>query len=157
VASDRPLVYTAQSKHFFYCRDAVCEYVFGHGGVPINPFKAFDYFLGDRVARHLVREGNRKLLEACDELWVFGDTLADGVLIEIAQAVLTRKPVKFHTIETRASEIRLIPPTNLDVELEVAHATGLARPDIISHLMRGDTELLVQALGRGQEVRGQAV
>ena len=57
-----PVVFTAQSKLYFYCRDAVCEYVFRHGAIPINPFRAFGYFLDDRVERDLVRQANNNLL-----------------------------------------------------------------------------------------------
>ena len=49
-----PVVFTAQSKVYFYCRDAVCEFVFQNNAVPVNPFRVFEYFLGDRVDRDLV-------------------------------------------------------------------------------------------------------
>ena len=48
-----PVVYTAQSKQFFYCRDAVCQFVFENNAIPLNPFRVFDYFLNDRVDRDL--------------------------------------------------------------------------------------------------------
>lgn len=67
-----PVIYTAQSKQFFYCGDAVCQFVFERGRIPVNPFRAFDYFLGDRVNRDLVRRGNYAMLQRSDELWVFG-------------------------------------------------------------------------------------
>ncbi len=81
-----PVVFTAQSKVYFYCRDAVCQFVFDNGAVPVNPFRVFEYFLGDRVDRNLVRQGNNNLIRIVDELWVFGDVIADGVLAEICLA-----------------------------------------------------------------------
>src|SRR5436309_2821852 len=110
------LVYTAQSKRFFYCRDAVCEFAFQQGAIPLNPFRAFDYFLSDRVDRDAVREGNRRLIEVSDEVWVFGDKLADGVIIEIAQAAKYGKPIRYYTIDNRAENIREIGVAHLDVE-----------------------------------------
>ena len=53
-----PIVFTAQSKAFFYCRDAVCEFVFNRHCVPLNPFRVFEYFLGDRVDRDAVGQAD---------------------------------------------------------------------------------------------------
>ena len=57
------VIYTAQSKQHFYCRDAVCEFVFRQDSIPINPFRLFDYFLSDRVERDKIRAANA---EICD-------------------------------------------------------------------------------------------
>lgn len=144
--SGQKLIYTAQSKHYFYCRDAVCEFVFQQGAVPLNPFRAFDYFLGDRVHRDEVRDGNRRLLQACDEVWIFGDTLADGVLIEIAQATQSMKPVKYFTIDNVAKNIHEAKPDDLDVENEVLDRTGLGRDDLVRRLTSGALETIVNAM-----------
>ncbi|MDQ2589151.1 hypothetical protein CKY47_35510 [Saccharothrix yanglingensis] len=146
------MVYTAQSKQFFYCRDAVCEFVFQNGAVPLNPFRAFDYFLGDRVNRDSVRRGNMRLLEAADEVWVFGDTLADGVVIEIAQAARSSKPLRYFTIDNRASNIKETSLVNLDVEVEVLVRTGLDRAVLLRHLTNGGADIIVHALGRAREL-----
>lgn len=151
--SRAPLVYAAQSKHFFYCRDAVCQYVFERGGIPLHPFRAFDYFLGDRVDRDAVREGNRRLLEASDEVWVFGSTLADGVLIEVSLAAQWRKPLRFFSISPEADQIEQIAPMDLDVEQEVVSRSGLPRARILESLARGDAISVVTALGRSRELR----
>lgn len=110
-SENRLTVFTAQSKHFFHCRDVICEYVFSQGGLPINPFRAFGYFLGDRVDRDLIRHGNNQLVRICDELWVFGP-IADGVLTEILLAAKVNKPVRFFTIDTRAVCIRPVSRVN---------------------------------------------
>ena len=153
MTSDR-LVYTAQSKQYFYCRDAVCEYVFNRGAVPLNPFRAFDYFLGDRVPRAQIRVANRRLLEASDEVWIFGEQLADGVLIEIAQAMELGKPLRYFTIDNQADQIEEVEPQRLDFEAQVSKETGLEREQLLGHLMAGTTRQVVQALGRHSEVRG---
>ncbi|OFX61843.1 MAG: hypothetical protein A2046_07405 [Bacteroidetes bacterium GWA2_30_7] len=97
-------IFTAQSKKFFYCKDAICEFVFKKGYTPINPFQVFGYFLNDRVNRDLIRTGNNELISRCDELWVFG-TIADGVLFEISRANDLKIPIRFFNVATFANEI----------------------------------------------------
>lgn len=104
------LVFTAQSKNYFYCRDVICQFVLEQNKLPINPFRVFDYFLGDRVKRDTIRRGNNQLINTCKELWVFGP-IADGVLFEIALAKINRKKIRFFTIGTVTNEIKEI--TNL--------------------------------------------
>ena len=104
-AEPKTVVFTAQSKVYFYCRDAVCEYVFRSGAIPVNPFRVFEYFLGDRVERNWVRTGNNNLIRICDELWVFGP-IADGVLAEIVYARGLGKRCRFFTIDTKSDRIR---------------------------------------------------
>ncbi len=125
-----PAIFTAQSKRFFYCRDAVCEFVFQKGGVPLNPFRVFEYFLNDRVDRDLVRQGNNNLIRVSNELWVFGDVVANGVLFEILYAWSLGKPIRFHTIGTRSTEIRSIPPEVLRFEPEL-YRGGWSRQRLI--------------------------
>jgi hypothetical protein len=122
----KALVYTAQSKQYFYCRDAVCEFVFDRNHIPINPFRVFDYFLGDRVERNAIRAANAEILSRCDEVWVFGERLADGVLIEIAQAEAEKKPIRYFSINNDAELIRELNPDCLSFENEVLAGTGLA-------------------------------
>jgi hypothetical protein len=124
-----PIVFTAQSKRRFYCRDAVCEFVFAQGAVPVNPFRAFEYFLADRAPRDLVRQANNNLVRISDELWAFGE-IADGVLFELLYARRLGKTVRCFSIGDRAEEIH---PTSLkDVEFE---------PEVIEHF--GARELLI--------------
>ena len=122
-----PVVFTAQSKVYFYCRDAVCEFVFAQNAVPVNPFRVFEYFLNDRVDRDLVRQGNNNLIQIVDELWAFGETVADGVLFEILFAKTLGKPVRFFTINNRAKSIREIKVKDLRFEREVYRTTEFNR------------------------------
>ena len=94
--ADAPrVVFTAQSKRYFYCREAICEFAFSRRAIPLNPFMAFGYFLADRTERDDVREANDAILSKCDELWVFGRELANGVLHEIAIAADAEMPIRF--------------------------------------------------------------
>lgn len=147
-----PLVYTAQSKQYFYCRDAVCEFVFAQGGVPLNPFRVFDYFLSGRVPQDQIRAANRRLITSCDELWVFGEELSDGVIVEIAQATKLGMAIRFLTISSDATQIREASPALVNFESEVIESTGLNVTDMRSRVKRGHTEELVVALGRLDEV-----
>lgn len=156
MSGERRLVYTAQSKQHFYCRDAVCEFVFRQGAIPLNPFRTFDYFLGDRVDRDVIRAANYAVLRRCDELWVFGEVLADGVLIEIAQAMRHRIPIRYFTISADVRAIKESPQTTLDFEIEVYERTRLRRSDLIERLSEGDAHNLATALGREYEISGVA-
>ncbi|MEZ5135890.1 MAG: hypothetical protein R2699_12770 [Acidimicrobiales bacterium] len=125
----RLTVFTAQSKKHFYCRDAICEFVFDHDAVPLNPFRAFGYFLGDRVDRDLVREANNNLLRLCDELWVFGTTIANGVLFEILYAHEMGMPVRLYNVATRANEIPPVPVELLRFVPEL-YVRGVSRAEL---------------------------
>jgi len=139
-----PVIFTAQSKVYFYCRDAVCEFVFSKGGVPVNPFRVFEYFLGDRVDRDLVRRGNNNLVRIVDELWVFGEVIADGVLAEIFLARDLRKPIRFFTIHNKASEIREISARDVKFEQEVYLRFKLNADQIINLILGLDSDAPVQ-------------
>jgi hypothetical protein len=127
------VVFTAQSKQYFYCRDVICEWVLKQGCLPLNPFRVFDYFLGDRVDRDLIRRGNNNLIRMASELWVFG-IVADGVLFEIDYALSLGTPIRFFTLGTRSTEIKEI--TNLDevkFEPEV-HSFKMTRPELLRRI-----------------------
>lgn len=127
-----PVVFTAQSKAFFYCRDAICEFVLKQGLLPINPFRVFEYFLGDRVDRDLVRQGNNQLIALADEVWVFGP-ISDGVLFEVVRARRLHKPVRLFSVATRSDQIRPINIADVKFEPEV-HAAQIRREDLIALL-----------------------
>lgn len=127
-----PTVFTAQSKVFFYCRDAICEYTLSQGYLPINPFRVFDYFLSDRVDRDVIRRGNNNLLRMCDELWVFGP-ISNGVLFEIASATRLKKGVRFFTIGTKAVNIHSLELEEISFEPEV-HKKRIKKEDLIAFI-----------------------
>jgi len=121
VCSTTPLhtVFTAQSKMYFYCKDAICEFVFNQGMLPVNPFMAFGYFLNDRVDRDLIRRANNQLISMCDELWVFGD-IANGVMFEIMLAKSLDIPIRYFTVATKSSEMKEVTLNDLSFEDEMA-------------------------------------
>lgn len=118
VQDDKPLVYTAMSKHLFYFRMFISVFVLEHGGVPLNPFMVFDYFLLDAIDRNLVREGNNNLVKRCDEIWVFG-AVSNGVLAEIQIANEQGKPVRYFAI-AKPHAITETTKDKVEMEAEVA-------------------------------------
>jgi len=92
--NDLPLVYTAMSKHLFYFREHISQFVLDNGGVPLNPFMIFGYFMLDTVDRDVVRQANNVIVSRADQLWVFG-AVSDGALAEIVQAKELGKVVKY--------------------------------------------------------------
>lgn len=130
------VVFTAQSKRFFYCREAVCEFAFARGVVPINPFMSFGYFLSDRSDRDAVRQANDTLVLRSDQLWVFGQDLSNGVLHEIALAADAGKPVRFFSIDDRPERIVELHVDDLRFEHEVRVKTGHGRERLLEDLRR---------------------
>jgi hypothetical protein len=128
------IVFTAQSKRFFYCRDAVCQYVFDRNHAPVNPFRAFEYFLSDRVDRDRVREANNALVLRADQLWVFGQELADGVLAEVQLAAQNGKPIRFFSIDPSPEKIRELDIAELKFEREVLSNAGTNKTQLLSDL-----------------------
>lgn len=121
--ADKPLVYTAMSKHLFYFRMFISAFVLKNGGVPLNPFMVFDYFLLDSVDRDLVREGNNNLVKRCDQIWMFGP-VSDGALAEIQLANQQGKTVRFFVVE-KSSTIREVSKDEVELEAEVAELRHL--------------------------------
>lgn len=113
VQRDKPLVYTAMSKHLFYFRMFISAFVLEQGGVPLNPFMIFDYFLLDAVDHDLVREGNNNLVKRCDEVWVFG-AVSDGVLAEIQIARGRGQIIRYFVVAKQ----QIVEVAKDDVELE---------------------------------------
>lgn len=118
LTTNKPLIYTAFSKHLFYYRMFISKYVLEKGAVPLNPFMVFDYFLLDAVDRDLVREANNNLVKRCDELWVFGP-ISNGVLAEIKIAEGSKKPIRYFKIDA-SQVIRAVMQENAEFEEGVA-------------------------------------
>jgi len=115
---DKSLIYTAMSKHLFYYRMYISKFVLENGGVPLNPFMIFDYFLLDSVDRDLIRGGNNNLVKRADEIWVFG-AVSNGVLAEIKIAKELKKTIKYFKIEKPHNIVAII-KDEVEMEEEVA-------------------------------------
>jgi len=100
----------------------------------VNPFRLYEYFLGDRVDRDRIRQANNNLIRRCDELWVFGEMIADGVLFEIVYAKSLNKPVRFFSVDSRATRITEVRIENLEFEPEVYSSTGQKRKELMERI-----------------------
>lgn len=80
----------AKAQH--YCRFATMK-----GSVPIAPHIYFTQFLDDSVQeeRELGVQRGLELLKSCEEVWVFGDRVSQGMKAEIISADLLGIPVLF--------------------------------------------------------------
>lgn len=135
-----PVIFTAQSKRFFYCRDTICEFVLRKNCIPLNPFRVFEYFLSERVPRDLVRQGNNNLIRIADELWVFGN-IADGVLQEIYYANELGKKIRYfsmHHMADKIKEIREVEKLKFEPGVFVR---GQKKKDILSRIKGTFTDL----------------
>lgn len=98
--SFRPMVYICSpysgdvnnniSKAQKYCRFAV-----NRGFIPLAPHLYFPQFLDDRTERSLALFMDIVLLSKCAELWVFGETISEGMQKEIRYAQRKGKLVKY--------------------------------------------------------------
>ena len=73
-----------------YCREAV-----GHGALPLAAHVYFTQFLDDHIPaeRETGMQMGLELLELCEEVWVYGDTVSSGMAREIALAEEMGLPV----------------------------------------------------------------
>jgi hypothetical protein len=76
------------------CR-AYCEYVFDAGYYPIAPHLQLDWLDdNDECDRASGMKMGIDVLKECDELWVFGDGISNGMAAEIRAAEARRMPTK---------------------------------------------------------------
>lgn len=90
-----------QEKARTYCRFAVDS-----GCIPIAPHIYFTQFMNDasRKERDLALFMDIVLLSKCAELWVFGDTVTNGMSIEIEKAKRKGQLIRYFT--ERCEEVR---------------------------------------------------
>jgi len=107
--SNKKIIYTAQSKHFYYAKMFICKYTIEQDAVPLNPFNIWSYFMNDTVDRDSVQSGNNNIIRISDEVWVFGP-IANGVYNEIIYAQFLNKPLKFFSL---GSSLECIKPIEI--------------------------------------------
>ena len=97
----RPLAETEESRKVelesnLHRAKTACRILTTLGFMPLAPHLYFTTFLKDEEKRE--RENGIRLglqwLEEADELWVFGNTISEGMAVEIARAKELAKPVR---------------------------------------------------------------
>lgn len=98
----RPLVYVASA----YSGDVTtniekakqyCRFSLEQGQIPLAPHLMFPLFMNDADSseRELAIFIDVILLGKCDELWVFGDSISEGMAVEIEVAKKRRQPIRY--------------------------------------------------------------
>lgn len=98
----RPLVYICSpfsgdtqanmEKAKRYSRFAVDQ-----GAIPIAPHLLFPQFLSEDTERDLAMFMDLVLLTKCEQLWVFGSTVSDGMRREIEKAKKKHMTIRYFT------------------------------------------------------------
>ncbi len=101
-AAYRPLVYVCSPysgdvekntcRARSYSRFAVAKHA-----IPVAPHLLYPQFMDEDTERELALFMGIVLLGKCDEVWVFGDTISDGMAAEIARAKKQRKTIRYFT------------------------------------------------------------
>ena len=63
-----------------------CRYAVEHGCIPLAPHLLLPQFLSEKTERALAIQMDLWLLEFCQELWVCGNEISDGMMREIDRA-----------------------------------------------------------------------
>ena len=65
-----------------------CRFAIEHGAIPIAPHPLFPQFMDDSVACECeaAMQMNLAIMRRCDEVWVFGEKVSEGMAREIEEA-----------------------------------------------------------------------
>ncbi|MBQ3703150.1 MAG: DUF4406 domain-containing protein [Oscillospiraceae bacterium] len=101
---DSPIVYICSKfrgniTHNMAMARRYSRYAADIGCVPLTPHLWLPQFLSEETERDLAISMDLRLLERCDELWVCGDEISEGMAREIAHADEAGIPVRFITEE----------------------------------------------------------
>lgn len=74
-----------------------CSFALEKGQIPLAPHLMFPQFVNDddSAERELAIFMDVILLGKCDELWVFGDRISEGMAVEIEIAKKRRQPIRY--------------------------------------------------------------
>lgn len=74
-----------------------CKFAVDNNAVPIAPHLLFPQFMDDTNAqeRELAMRMNMIILDRCDEVWVFGNEISEGMEQEIKQAEKLGKEIRY--------------------------------------------------------------
>jgi len=80
---DNPRVNVMRARNY-------CKFAVEQGKLPIAPHLYFPQFLSESTERDKAMQMNFELLRLCDEVWVFGDNITEGMAAEISHAKMVR-------------------------------------------------------------------
>lgn len=101
-----PLVYVASAFAGDVKRNTMkariySRFVAENGAVPLAPHLLLPQFIWETTERDAAMLMNRVFLSRCDELWMFGDTITDGMALEWVWAKQLKKPIRCFTDDCR--------------------------------------------------------
>lgn len=73
----------------------ICRAVVTSGAVPLGPQIYLPQFMDEGTQRKQAMEACLRLMRVCDEVWVYGHTLSDGMAQEVGLALDIGMPVFF--------------------------------------------------------------
>lgn len=81
--SNTALVYCACPARLGDKKKQILDFVASKGKAPLHPFNAlpYEYFEGGIVGREATLEACCRLIDVCDEFWLFG--ISEGTLVEL--------------------------------------------------------------------------
>ena len=111
------LAYAATPSRLVARIDEIMRFVTERGYACLHPFKAlpYEFFEGGAIGRDRTLVICCRLIEACDEFWVFG--VSEGVLVELGHVL------RYNSCNAKPKVIRLF-VEEFDPEWR-AHASGL--------------------------------
>lgn len=98
----KPLVYVASPFAGDEARNAenavrYCRFAVDSGAIPLAPHLFLPRFISEATERDTAIFVNMVFLGKCEQLWVFGDRITDGMAAEIAKAKKRRMPIRYFT------------------------------------------------------------
>ena len=99
---DRPLVYVASPFAGDVERNVMnarryCRFVAENGAIPLAPHLLLPQFLSEKTERRAAMLMDEEFLHRCDQFWMFGDTITDGMAREWVRAKQLGKPIRVFT------------------------------------------------------------
>lgn len=93
------------AKAKFYARVAI-----GIGAIPIVPHLYFPQFLDEKKAAERMDgiEMGLELMDCCDEVWVYGFNITQGMEFELDHARETKVPVRLYDLDMNRVNIRTL-------------------------------------------------
>lgn len=103
-AAYRPLVYICSpysgdvEKNTYQAR-AYSRFAVAKHAIPVAPHLLYPQFMDEETERELALFMGIVLMGKCDEVWVFGGTVSEGMAAEIARAKKQRRKIRYFTEE----------------------------------------------------------
>jgi len=96
----KKIIFVASPLKGNYCKNIkaakkYCQYVCEQGHIPYAPHLLFPQFLPEKKGknRNIGMKMGLEMLKICDELWLFGDLLSEGMMIEFRVAKERSMPI----------------------------------------------------------------